>query len=191
MAEERYIDMKYYSKSKAFLYPVLGYRRVEAFKCNSYLFFEEHAITNGELIVRYDHEGELYRSFEQERISPHPLLRACYKIAGGSVYIFDISGRHSDIDHFLRGEYSKFSTSMKKLILNYFGDNIEHLSPRSGREIHAVLFPEGYRPLVAKQLGDVPVENLTELASLYDLDKETLDMESFDCRPKLETTTPA
>lgn len=181
MAESpEYIRLSYYSKSKNFLYPILGYRRNETYKCQSFLFFQHHSVLNGELITFYVNEGEeLFRNYEVTRIAPHPLLRGCYEVPRASVYVFDISGYSDDIQHFLCGEYSKFSKSLKKRILTYMDDDIEKTTPAPGRFSHAVLFPELYRNLVAEQQLGVPAKNLTELASIYNADKETLDIEDY------------
>lgn len=180
MAESpQYIKLSYYSKSKNFLYPILGYKRNETYKCQSFLFFHQHSVLNGELITLFPNNGDaLYHNYEANSIAPHPLLRGCYEVPGASVYIFDISGYSDDIQHFLCGEYSKFSKSLKKKILIYMDDSIDVTTPAPGRFNHAVLFPELYRKLVAEELG-VNVKNLTELAPIYDSDKETLDIENF------------
>lgn len=191
MAEDpKYIELSYYCKSKNFLYPILGFKRNESFRPQTYLFFQHHSILNGELVVLYPNEGDiLYKNFEQNKVAPHPLLKACYQIPHGTVYIFDIAGHHSDIEHFLAGEYSKFSKSLKRTILKYMDDSIENTTPAPDRATHAVLFPESYRPLVAIQLG-VPAKNLTELASIYDLQKESLEVEDFSpCEIIMENNT--
>lgn len=192
--EDSYIELAYYSKSKAFLYPILGFARNEIFRPQgSYLLFQQHTIANNELIVYYKHHREaLYENFERQRITDHPRLRACYMVPDGSVFVFDIVDYAGDVQHFLTGEYSKFSKSLKAIILKYFGDTIEPLSPRPNRLTHATLYPELYQELVAKQLG-VPKENLTELASKYDLDKETLNIEDYQpcgLTTPIKITTP-
>lgn len=179
MAEEHYINLRYYQKSKCFLYPILGYKSDETYRPSSYLFFQDHSILRGELTVFYRHTKEsLFEVFENNRIVNHPLLRGCYQAAEGTIYIYDISGYADDIELFLRGEYSKLSKSLKKTILRYFKDDIEPMSPRPDRFIHTVLFPEIYYTLVAKELG-VSIKSLTELGSLYDMEKETLELEEF------------
>lgn len=181
MAESNeYIRLKYYSKSKNFLYPILGYSRNETYKCQTYLFFHHHSIVNGELMALFPNEGEqLFRNYEMGRIATHPLLRGCYEVPRANVYIFDISGYATDIQHFLCGEYSKFSKSLKKKILTFMDDDIDRVAPAPERFSHAVLFPEAYRQLVADQQLHCSVKSLTELASLYDADRETLEIENF------------
>lgn len=184
--EGKYIDLSYYSKSKVFLYPILGFSRGETFKAQSFLFFREHSIINGEIVVYYPHEGVLFDAFENDRILSHPLLRKCYTVGGGKVYIFNIDKWKTDIDYFLAGEYSKLSDSLKKTVLRYVGDNVEPMKAEPNRYAHAVLFPELYRFAVARDLG-VSARDLTELASLYDHEKETLDIPIWDT---CNTTTP-
>lgn len=163
----------------------------ETYRPKTFLLFHQHSILNGELIVKYDHrEGDvLFENFENMKIIDHVLLRACYTISTGTVYIFDISGHFEDIQHFLCGEYSKFSKGLKKKILKYMGDD-EEPTPRENRFVHAVLFPEGYRPLVAKDfkepLKDIPVE----LAPIYDVEKETLNIDDYVVCNTLKPTIP-
>lgn len=178
---EEYLMAHYYSKSKAFLYPLLGFKKEETFKPKgTYLAFQEHHITSYELSVRYEHAPEslLFRNFERMVISPHPYLRACYRIIDGTMYVFTLEKFYKDVEAFLRGEYSRFAEGSKSLILNYFGDDIKDIEVKPGRRMHAVLFPELYKKLVAKTLG-VDVALLSELAELYDLDKETFIADLF------------
>lgn len=176
---EAYIEVAYYSKSKCFLYPILKFRRNDTFKPDSFLFFHTHSIVNGELTIYYPNDGNvLYQTFEAERIASHPLLVGCYQLPEGTAYVFNIAGHLDDIEHFLRGEYSLFSKSLKQTVLRYFGDEIEPMTPRPDRFIHAVLFPEEYRKLVAREWHVSP-KLLTELAPLYDADKETLNVDNW------------
>lgn len=190
---DTYIEMKaYYSKSKSFLYPILNFSRTkELFRPETYLFFHHHSILDGELTVFYHNDGGvLYKNFEMQRLADHPLLVGCYTVPEGTVYIFDIAAHSEDIQHFLCGQYSKFSKGLKKTILRYFGDDIEPMQPMPNRHAHAVLFPDEYRKFVAKDL-EVSVKSLTELAPIYDLEKETLNIEHFDhCNTTIESTTP-
>lgn len=190
---EAYIEVAYYSKSKCFLYPILKFRREETFKPDTFLFFHDHSIVNGDLTVYYRNNASiLYQNFEAERIAPHPLLVGCYKLPEGTAYIFNIAGHLDDIEHFLRGEYSLFSKSLKQTVLRYFGDDIEPMQPRPDRFTHAVLFPEEYRKFVARNLGVSP-KLLTELAPLYDQERETLYVENWNhcgITTPIKTTTP-
>lgn len=191
--EETYVQLSYYQKSMAFLYPILGYHRAnETYKCATYLFFLHHNVANGDIVVRYDHDGgALYQAFESNRITSHPLLRSCYKIQGGSVYVFDISKWMKDIDQFLAGEYSAMSNDLKKLVLRFHNDDIMDTRPAPGRWTHAVLFPNLYRDLVAKQLGfENSKEMPRELGPKYDLDQETLEVDAYTfCGHTNPTTT--
>lgn len=176
-----YIELNYYQKSKAFLYPILGFSRSELFRpVGTYLMFHHHTILTYELIVYYEHQkgDPLFENFQDNRVANHPRLRACYWTDNGTIYVFDISDFAEDIVSFLSGQYSSLSKQIKGIILKYLGDNIEPMTPRPNRQMHAVLFPDQYRELVAKSLG-VPKENLTELAPIYDLDKETLNIEIY------------
>lgn len=191
MGASPYIEVRYYCKSKTFLYPILGYRMEETYNPKTFLLFHHHDITNGELMVLYEHrEGDvLFENFENMRIIDHPLLRACYTVSSGTVYIFDLSGHIDDIQHFLCGEYSKFTRSLKRTILKYFGDD-EEPTVRENRFIHAVLFPEGYRPLVAKDFKE-PLKDLpAELAPIYDIEKETLNIDEYVACNTLKPTIP-
>jgi hypothetical protein len=182
MAEDsNYIDVTYYSKSKAFLYPILQYSIDETFKAESYLFFQNHSILNGELTVVYRHGGHvLFGNFEAQKISSHGLLRGCYRAPGVSIYVYTIAAYSADIEKFLAGEYSRFSGSLKKKILLYMKDDINATAPAAGREAHAVLFPHLYRQLVADRQLFCDVRALTELAPLYDQGKETLELEGVE-----------
>lgn len=179
MTEEKYIEMGYYCKSKTYLYPLLGFSRNEVYKPEgSYLFFLDHSILSNEIITYYKHgDSELYNNFERTRIAQHPGIRSCYRTHEGTAYVFDLSEYKHDINRFLEGSYSQMSEKAKTKILQYMGDSAQDKKPKPGREAHAVLYPELYYDLIAKQLG-VPRDLLSELASIFDLDKETLTIES-------------
>lgn len=189
MAKSSYIEVAYYSKSKCFLYPILDYRRSETFNPETYLFFGNHSILNGELIVHYTHKGDLlFENFQKMNIEPHPLLMAVYKVPTGTVYIFDISKYMEDILHFLAGEYSQFTKSLKTKVLKYLGDDPSDLECKPNREAHAVLYPEGYRPLIAKEWA-IKSRDLGELAPIFDTDKETLEYDNSLAK-EVENNTP-
>lgn len=176
-----YILTDYYHKSKVFLYPILGFARNEIYKPeNSYLMFHHHTILTQELIVYYKHRRDdaLFENFQNKRIADHPRLKACYWCEEGSIYIFDLIDYANDINFFLAGRYSAFSNGLKVIILKYLGDTIDG-GARPKRYGHAVLFPELYQEQAAKQLGVEKKYLPEELADIYDLDKETLNIENY------------
>lgn len=173
---KKYIEIKYFCKSRQFLYPILELAKhdTEEFKPKGvYLFFEDHSIEKGELILLYGDIDVFFSNYERKKLIKHNRIRKVYETDKGNVYIFDVSDYKQDIDLLLCGEYSKFSNRLKSAILRYNKDKADFKKLEEGRYMHAVLYPEHYREAVSEELG-VDVKNLTELAPLYDLEKETL-----------------
>lgn len=180
MAESlSYLYGKYFQKSFNYLFPLLGLTKDEAFQAaSSYLWWNgTESIENNKLIVTYESQDSLlYDSFEKKRLFGNPYFESCYKVIGGTVYIFDLSGFSGTVAHFKEGHYSKFSEGVKKRILMYHKSTLDKI-PRPGRYIHMSLYPELYYEAVENEIKVDDLEKVGELMDPYNKKRETLNVE--------------
>jgi hypothetical protein len=173
----KYIEIKYFQKSQALLYPLLelATAKTETFSPKEvYCFFEHHGIEDGDLILLYENINSFFLEYEAKKLIKHTMLKTVYETDKGNVYVFNLRGYKNETEFFLGGEYSKFSDKAKKIILKYYNDITEFGKLLDNRPTHTILYPDFYREAVAKEL-QIGIEYLPiELAPLYDLEKETL-----------------
>ena len=173
----------YFSKSWKFLYPLLG---IETKPMGTYLYWEEinDCIDEYKLLVEYS------KSIEVE----HSSLSCIYETEDSNVYVFNLENFRADIDHFMQGSYSKFSGKAKEKVLKHWKwikDGRQMYSSEAkltdgDPHYHVFFYPSIFRELVAKEWHENfkyfgtykealdMVDNVQELCSRFDLDKETL-----------------
>lgn len=164
---------RYFQKSKAFLYPALGIRRgAPVVPEQTYISWRDRiSAKDKKLIVVYELTGSnLYEHFERNTLLRHPLFEdfyMCEELRG--VYVFSFKTMSEDWDHFIQGEYSLLSVSLKGKIRTYFG-------PVSNEYAYmdSFLYPNKYYDTYAELLGlDREIlEAGVELADPFDPKKE-------------------
>ena len=165
----------YFQKSKVFLYPLLRFRSGLSFVPVQTYVCWEHVITVDEnkFLCEYNvGTTEQFELFCNSYLKKHPLFYEYVQIdENRHVFIFDFTQYKSDFKRFLDGQYSKFTLDSKNTILNFFGNkgNISEY-------ISLFLSPDSAHKLYAEALN-VPlkqIEEVFEVCSIPDLDKETL-----------------
>lgn len=176
-----YLYTKYFQKSRAFLYPLVGNKKKELFTPkNTYLYWDgKESIENGYLIVYYEHNFDVaYNMFEEEKIMKNKLISNCYILDSGTVYIYDLNIYEDTIQKFLNGKYSKFKPVIKDRIFSYHGINKTFNTPRNDDPVSCALNPSIYYDVVADELGYEDStylrQEVGELCSKFDVEKETL-----------------
>lgn len=176
--ESKYIQTKYFSKSRAFLYPLLKIPRAWMEPEGVFLFFNEHSIEKGELTVLYNNgDSEVFNNFETVKLLNNKYLKNCYRTDRGPVYVFNIEQFKVDIGYFLKGQYSRFSVNSKRTILRFYGSDLEPLKVRENEKMHASLFPDLYAEVLADEFGVEPDAFGLEIVPVFDKEKETLHAE--------------
>lgn len=195
MAEqEKYITGIPKSKSRNFLWPLVGFKKDAAFTpAGVYCYWdgdEIETVDNGCLIAYYKESGDAFKSFEEKEIlTKDDCLQTCYKVENGTIYIFNIAEWIKDIYQFLDGKYSKFSREAKDVIMKYHGIKDNKVA-EPGRPIYMSLYPEIFHKAVAKELN-MEVENIREVYELcekYKVEDETLKIynrEDCECVEKI------
>lgn len=169
----------YFQKSKTFLYPLLEIKRgVSVTPMQTYITWKKGDIElkNRKLICKYHiREDREYINFEKLKLMGHELFHRFEKLDDGTgVYIFDMASIGIDWTNIIQGRYSQLSTSHKKTVKDFYGENNADYT-----YVDSYLNPERYFSLYSELLN-VTVENLKEvgeLCSAPDLEKETLTAE--------------
>ena len=164
----------YFQKSKVFLYPLLQLKKGLTYvPKQTYIAMEHmHSPEDYRLLCEYHVKmSENFDKFCNTYIKNHPRFDEYIDIGDNKhVFIFDFISFKNDFNKFLVGKYSQFSLNSKMIILDFFSDG------RSSDYIEAFLSPENYHEDYADELNvDVKIiENVFELCSLPDINKETL-----------------
>lgn len=168
--------VKYFQKSKIFLYPLLGIKRgTSVTPSETYVSWEEKQICaeDKRLICLYPHRTDLeYRNFENSILLTHNRLVDYIKIdSETSAFIFNFEDLSDDWNNFMNGKYSKISEKTKRKILDFF-------DKRSGNYayVESYLYPEKHFETYAKILNVDPdlLIGVGELCNVPDLEKEKL-----------------
>lgn len=166
---------KYFQKSRAFLFPLLGIPR-RAFKkpFNTYLSWEDHfSISDQKLILQYPLETS--KSFEtlEKRIKNDPLFEAGYYDLTNcqAIYVFSLEGYTADVQRVIDGKYSKLGRVCKRAIQDHLGEeSVEYAY------MDTFLYPEKHFEHYSELLN-IPEDILRtvgELCDPADVQKESL-----------------
>jgi hypothetical protein len=168
---------KYFQKSKTFLYPILGIRRMSGFNPdNTYITIQNRIkIEDMKLISTFRKDNsKKYQDFEEQMLLTNPLFDSKMTTKDLNIYIFNLEPYSNDFINFLLGKYSKLSIPFKKAIKSYYGEN----SPEY-KYLDSYLHPDKYFETYSKLLG-VNINLLIktgELCDIYNPNKENLNIE--------------
>ena len=189
----------YLQKSSLFLFPFVGLRKKELHNpINTYLYCDaiEESILDYKLLVLYKHlPTEMFERWESEVLSKHPLVCSCYSTLDGTLYTFDLSSNKDAVDKFLRGDYTKFREVDKQVVCKYhinglkdvkvdFFTKEDNFLDGSNLFIPSCLYFRELKDKVARDMTQIystemeakeALRDMKELASIFDLDKETLN----------------
>jgi hypothetical protein len=178
------IYSKYFQKSRSFLYPILGIKKTSYAAPNGTYIAIQGLIDADDvkLICTFKEDNsESFKKFEEQMLITNPLFDRILEVDGYKLYIFDLKVYESDWFNFLLGKYSKLSSTMKRAIKLYYGENSAEY-----KYMDSYLHPEKYFDDYAKIL-DVDVKELKKIGELCDpcdLDKETLVVENLEVSKK-------
>jgi hypothetical protein len=170
---------RYIHKSNAFLFPLLGIKRHQFCRpSQTYVRFKGFFVPEDlKLFCMYPNPPESrWELYQKYHLLPHAMVENSTPTLEGDemLYIFNLGEFESDVRHFIKGEYSKFSPRAKQLISDYYGVH----SPEWAY-MQTYLFPQDFYGEYAQALN-VEEEMLRatgELLPPYDKVKETLDVE--------------
>ncbi len=174
----------YFQKSKVFLYPLLKLKKgIKYVPIQTYVCWE-HVYTSGEykLLCEYHAKsGIAFKQFCDRYLTSHVFFEKYLDIGGNKhVFIFNLSYHKNDFRRFLKGKYSQFTLDSKLTILDFFSSSGKMLN-----YVESFLSPEESHQNYADALNiDIEIiENIYEVCSLPDLEKETFyeDNQILDC----------
>ncbi len=165
---------KYFQKSRAFLYPILGIKRTSATVPSGTYVCLEGLIPpeDMKLICVYPNtESQAFKSFEDQMLTGNPLFEEKLQVKDDNIYIFNLEGYKIDWFNFILGKYSKLSIQVKKAIKQYYGERSNEY-----KYIESYLYPDKYFEIYAGllEVDLTTLESIGELCDPCDLEKETL-----------------
>lgn len=188
------LKTNYWSKSAAFLLPLVGLTKSQKYNIQSYLFWDEYSIHNYQLIISISYDNyEEFLKYCRKIIFPildkkGYILESYNTKKNETIFVLDMSEWALDIEMFLKGKYSKFSKEAKEIITEFhtFYDN----GPKIGIHIKIALNPLDKQKLlnnlsgldyVSEHYGLNPEElkKIGELASIYNDELETLVIKEY------------
>lgn len=179
MSELSDLYVQYFQKSRVFLYPLLQLPKGSGVTpIETYVRWEGRYHQNKQkfICVYHDRVDLEFKKVEKDRLEKHPLYDSTVIVEGKKVIIFDFSTLEKDWQHFINGEYSKFSYQSKSKISKYFGNKTQH-----SVYIDSYLYPHKYFDLYARFL-DVKTSTIKTVGELCDrpnLHKETFESKSL------------
>jgi hypothetical protein len=171
---------KYFQKSRSFLYPLLGIKKISDFPTTGTYMAVEGLIQieDCKLICTYKKEESAeFKSYEEKMLLNNPLFSKMMDVKNYNLYVFDYQSFESDWFHVIMGKYSKLNPKLKKAIKDYYGE-----ATGEYRYIETYLYPDRYYDLYATLL-DVETSTIKavgELCNPCDIDKETLKIPKED-----------
>ena len=175
------LEKEYYSKSDAFILPLMGLEKNEEFKLKSFLFWKDYSIEDYKFIITFSCENKEKLASYYKRIIFPTLDKKGYLIenydeGGLNIFVLDISEWALDIEMFLAGRYSKFSREAREMIEKFHSIENKRIIPYN---IFAALYPskpqtslDGLSPIVYVaenyQFDIRELEKKGELGSIYD-----------------------
>jgi hypothetical protein len=186
MAKKKINDIyaTYFQKSRVFLYPALGIKKVTGIKpIETYMSWGDRIkLTDNKLICFYELRTDNDFIMHEERfLLGNPLFEDYVEVyENKAIYIFNYDSYEEDFKHVINGKYSKLSIELKVKIREVYGIN----SPEY-RYIKSYLHPQSYYNDYAEILSPqekhiremkVILEKTVELCSKPDFDKEQLEI---------------
>ena len=185
----RYIVKNYFQKSKHLLFPLLNTKQEGLI--NTYLFAE---YIENEGILEYKLFCEIKKGVEIKKELSKYLTEAYETEDGTDLCIFDIEHLKTEVELFLKGEYSNYPENKKHDILKYYGwhkngkvinvAEVKRLKGDTALHYYVFLYPSQFINEIAEDLVNLDMYNTIseaketikktkEFATLYDLEKET------------------
>jgi hypothetical protein len=175
----------YFQKSKVLLYPLLGIKRgCTAVPEQTYLSWGTKITTEDMKLVavyaaRKDQE---YINFEKNVLLKHSRVTDYIKLNEDQcIFTFDFSDLKYDWQKFIKGQYSKIDSKLKRKICDHFDKNTS-----TSIYIDSYMFPEKYFALYADLLGtnEELLREVGELCTPPNLEKENLITEIINLQNK-------
>lgn len=177
---------EYWSTSDTLLLPLTGLGKTDKFELKSYLFWRDYSIFDYNLIISvYRDDYSQIEAFCQNYIFPildkKIYLLESYDIGERTIFVLDMSEWAMDIEMFLVGKYSKFSTEAKQLIKDYHGEKVVYTN-NIPYFIYAMLYPTDTIKILDNKsaiqyINDnygIDLTKLGEIGNKYDKIAETL-----------------
>jgi hypothetical protein len=167
-----FLNSFYIQKSKLMLYPLLQFDKKSIRPKQTYLVYKNDVtLDNPAIVCKYERVDKGYYEFRNKEVFLNKNFLLHLKGIDYDYVVFTLKDYAKDYQHFLDGEYSKFSPKTKEIILE--GYNNTTIGPIL---IDTHLNPEKYHEIFADDLmSDVEtIAEVYETLSPPDFEKETV-----------------
>lgn len=168
---------RYFQKSRAFLVPILGLKKLAKYVFEqSYMMWEGmYTLDDKKLILVYNPTDDSgWDNYLLNTLMTNQMFNEYHEISKDMLAVsFDMSVIHADYQCVIDGRYSKLSKLAKVKIRDYYGYNTPEYA-----YMESFLFPSRYISIYSKLL-DVPEEHIRftgELCDKPDFTQETLNL---------------
>jgi len=154
------------NKTSTFLIPLLNKSKLQL-KINSYFVNGYVSDCHNYLCLLYRYTGtNLYKTFEETMIKDKLCVKHIEYDNYHVMYLFKIPDMfRKDVEYFLEGKYSKFSDTLKKLILKFYGSGKDSV-------VAQILYKSPDLKILMEQNLNIKLGEKTELASKPILEQE-------------------
>lgn len=161
------------NKTSIFLTPMLNKSRNQL-KIDSYFINSYISDCHQYLCLLYRYTGtNLYKTFEENMIKDKLCVKHIEHDKYHVMYLFKIPDEFkSDIEHFLEGNYSKFSKELKNLILKFYNGE------KNSTIVQIINKSPSLKKIIEKDLN-VKLEDNAELASKPILQREIYPLSQY------------
>tara|TARA_Y100001937_G_scaffold94873_1_gene128710 strand:- start:1640 stop:2206 length:567 start_codon:yes stop_codon:yes gene_type:complete len=175
------IYSNYFQKSKVFLYPLLGIKKgIRFVPLQTYISWGTSVPeSKNKLFCLYEIDKKNKKAFNIfiEQIKENIYFESFDLVKQKDdkklwLFTFDLRVYKTDLKHFKKGQYSKFSKITKHIIKSFFGD-----TGTIAEYIESYLYP-GYFYDTYAEILKVPVEDLHKVGQLCD--KPDMKKENFE-----------
>ena len=173
------IYIKYFQKSKMFLYPLLGFKKgVKVIPSETYIAWDSFYIPDDIKLVCLYHPNKSNEYDEKKVLLKHNRLCDVQSInEHNKLFIFDFFDLKNDWLKFMTGKYSEIDNEIKSKILYFFPENTaNYVYMRS--YLYPKLFFKDYAATLAVE--EDLLKEVGELCEKPDFEKETLIMKQED-----------
>jgi hypothetical protein len=164
---------EYFHKSKTFVYPLIEIKRgVAAVPENTYLCWKNMIYLNeNKFICEYrNRKDDEFVEFEKKYLTGNKYYHDLQIVDQSLIYVFDLSEYTSDLQHIIKGKYSKINEHTKRKILDFHKKNRDAYV-----YIESFLYPVKFFPIYSRILNVEAklLKEVGELCSKPDIIKET------------------
>lgn len=171
------ICIKYFQKSRIFLYPILGIPRKSSVRpIETFISWKgNYCVSDNKLLCTYyTREDPEFEAFEKKYLLDNSMFVRCHTISEDiNLYVFDFSEYSESFKYFTEGSYSKMNKKYKKSLVEYYEEG-----SKTWEYLLSYLYPHNWYDRYSEFLLVKPdvLEEARELCDKPDFIKENFEI---------------